>query len=84
MAAEPELNCIDCRCYKCNVVECGRSLCSGKINAASGTLFLDCFSSRCTYIDALTEAAELENNNPLPFLYVGDEDAPEEPEYDEF
>lgn len=82
MVAEPELNCTDCCCYNCNVVECGRSLCSGKVNAAYGKLFHDFFSSRCDYIDSLVEIEK--DNNPLPFLYVGDEDAPEEPEHDEF
>lgn len=79
MVVEPELNCSDCRCYNCNVVECGRSFCSGKVNPAYA---LGCFSSRCTYNDALAEASELESEESLPFLYVGDD--PDEPEDDAF
>lgn len=82
MFVESELNCSDCRCYNCTVVECGRSLCAGKVNASYRTFFHDCFSSRCTYNDALVEASEPEPEEPLPFLYAGDDS--DEPEDEEF
>lgn len=64
---EPEICCSDCHCYKCNVVECGRSLCAGKVNAAHAESYHHCFTERCTYFDTLFDGLPFSD-----FVYESD------------